>query len=1065
MIYDVAISYAKEEVARLEETVAVLERAGLSVWTDRGLLPVGRTEQAERLVPAGVEHWEAIREGIDRSATFVFLDSPRWRSSEYCRKECRHAIQRGIRTIESGAASSGEVDASARVAEGDAAGMIAAVREGLEVSRAHARVRLLTVEDGVGATEVAPDDVTVLAEANLGELGMFLPPAMARGMDEALELARRRRLRLATLLAVAVTVAALLAAVGLFAWIAARKDEERASSAARHVESLALATASGSSANTFARLDLARRAIDLEQNPTTVTALREAVDGFGKGVSIHLDEVEPLGLAVANDGDVVAVQHSGGLSLISAHGGEVQREVSPEAAGAVPVLAFAPAGRKLAVVRSEGGSVEIVDFRTGRLVRVGGTTEIAAVFFISDRRGIAVSHEGEVLEFDPEGPHPRAKRVQWVLGPVRAAALTDVGSDGKFSLATLVDGAVEVTEVGAAAAPWRAPLPLPQDPFSPGRESVTVCGGDLAVLATGRAEGLSFGFGIPYTIDPAGNVDQAGSLHATGGSICLPEGGALAIDPLSGQHPFPEGGAILPNLIDPPTEVASYALASSENGQWAGVSGPRGTLKVVELEGSARAQEMQQVETVAAGEPNGTAVVVGAREVQGVSFQGDGVADIETGVGEAARGAYFDPELGTVLAVGEELLVVRDGRVRGSRPVGTPIYAVHPGQPGASALVIPAYTRNAFDVPLQGGRKTSVELPGDVHAGATQLSDAIELPGRSHRLVTAASDGYLDLLAYPSGREVRRRRVAPPGPLSLAVAGDGQLLASGSDGLVRLVDSRTLAVERERRVLPAAPSLVVTSPSAKFAAVFSPDDVAAVLALPSLDPVSRIGPIDALNSVAFSGDRTLLLGADLHWITGGDEASVTSWPLCAPCAGDAERLRGMAASLVEPRPAGERSSFVPEPAEEIEDEGGDGATVTTAGVGGLRLGATAADLRERHLIGKLGPGCVFASGQRIAHLLPPLRGTAVFEDPGVRLSSIVLTGGAVSSRGVEVGDSAGEMLAAYPQAEFEPADPNAPFPFGFLRVRRGQEVLMTMLVDPDSQRVIEIDVPNPAFCE
>ena len=125
MIYDAAISYAKEEAGRLREAEEALLREGFAVWTDRGLLPLGAEAEAERLVPAGVEHWEAIRDGIRRSATFVYLDSPAWRASAYCRKEHAFAQEQGIRMV----------------AAAEPESLPAAVEKGLEVSRAHARIR------------------------------------------------------------------------------------------------------------------------------------------------------------------------------------------------------------------------------------------------------------------------------------------------------------------------------------------------------------------------------------------------------------------------------------------------------------------------------------------------------------------------------------------------------------------------------------------------------------------------------------------------------------------------------------------------------------------------------------------------------------------------------------------------------------------------------------------------------------------------------------------------------------------------------------------------------------
>jgi WD40 repeat protein len=908
MIYDVAISYAKEETVRLEKTKDALEREGLSVWTDRGLLRLGEGEQAERLVPAGVEHWEAISSAIDHAATFIFLDSPHWRASKYCRNERAHAHKRGIRTIAVGDPPKDDVKAASRVAAGDTGALVAAVRAGLDISRAHARVRAATFADVATTGEPSGEDVTTLAEADLGELGMSLLPQMRVRMEEALARQRRRRRRIGAILGAALMVAAALAVVAVFGWIAAQRDEARAASTARHIESLAVASASELSTNTFARLALARRGIDLEQNSTTVAALRTAIEGFGEGITLHLDQDEPLALAIADNGNVAIAQNSGALTLVTARGGQVQREVSADVAAAGLDLAFAPSGSKLAVIRGDG-EAEVIDFATARVVRVRGAGKLAAVLLVSDKRGIAVGEEGQVYEFDPGLRHPRAKQLQSLRAPVRAAAIADVEQDGKFALATLVDGAVEVTKIGGHAAPWRVPLAVPQGPFSLGWESLRVCGGKLVVLASGTTSDAAVSFNIPYTVSPSGKVAEIGSLIHSNGSICLPEGSALAVDFVQGQYPVPEDGPELPNLVGPPGGRVQYAIASSDNDQWAAAAGGDGTLKIVALANYGRTKDLEQVETVAptvAGPP----LVAGDGEIQTVSL-GSGSRRVAAYKGRVARGAYADPHLGTVIAVGDELLVLDRAGMRKRIQLGRSPYVVHPGRPGASALVVFAESNAVTDVPLDGGRRTTVPLPADVGEGSSELSDVVELPGSLPRLVTAATDGYLDVLAYPSGHELRRRRIAPPGPVALSVGKDGELVSSGSDGVVRLLDPRTLAVETSRRVLPPGPTLVTTNPAESLAAVFGRSDEAVVVGLPGLDPITRTPPIDGLNSLAFEGDKNLLLGADVRLLGAGDEASITSWPVCATCAANPSQLRRMAAALGEPNPSDARLRFRP----------------------------------------------------------------------------------------------------------------------------------------------------------
>lgn len=917
MIYDVAISYAGREKVRLDGVEAALVSAGFSVWTDRTPLRVSERGEAERLVPAGIEHEEAIRDAIDHSATFVFLDSAAWRKSGYCRDEHTHACARGMRTISVGGSAEGRPEATEQIAKGDPEALADALRRGLEAGRAHARVRVAAAR-GPGVTrgeDVAPEDVATLAAANLAELGMSLSAPMTARMDEALERARRRRRRNMGLATAGLAILAVLATLSVLAWIAAGRDEDRAADTARHVESLAAAAASESTVNTFARLALARQSVDLEENPTTLAAMRTAIQRFGEGIAIRLDRDEAAALAVANDGDVATAQTSGAVTLVPASGGR-QREIPADRAEAGSILAFSPDGTKLGAVRRDGGGAEIVEFETGRLARVAGTAEIAALFFLSERRAIAVSHEGEVLEFDPGARRPRARRLQWVLGPVRAATLASSGPKEAFSLATLVDGAVEVTEIGGEAPAWRAPLPLtaPQSEFSAGWESVRVCGGKLAVLAAVSADGVGpAGFGIPLTVNPDGKAVEAGSLFHSQGSICLPGGTALAVDFSYGQHPFPAEGPALPDFVAEADERVVYAIGSSENGQWAAAAGNDGRLKIVELGSYGLLREMPNLQEVAPS-TEGRSLAITDTAILDIPLAGGPIRTVaETPDREAARGSYLDPRFGTVLAIASEMIVVRDGRVRERIPVGERVWAIHPWRPGVSALAVTSGRdlNRALEVPLNGSPPTAMVIPRDLYSGSTQLSDALALPGSPTRMVVAGTDGYLSLLAFPSGRELLRRRVVATGPISLSLAADGRLLTGNADGTVRLLDPRTLKTERSRPVFAPSPTLVATDASGGAAAAFGAGGVAVVLDLPSLSPTTELPAVRALESVAFDGDRRLVLGADLRLIGGGDEASVVSWPLCRACGAGAERLRAIGARLAEPPVADRQLRFVP----------------------------------------------------------------------------------------------------------------------------------------------------------
>jgi hypothetical protein len=139
--------------------------------------------------------------------------------------------------------------------------------------------------------------------------------------------------------------------------------------------------------------------------------------------------------------------------------------------------------------------------------------------------------------------------------------------------------------------------------------------------------------------------------------------------------------------------------------------------------------------------------------------------------------------------------------------------------------------------------------------------------------------------------------------------------------------------------------------------------------------------------------------------------------------------------------------------------------VKPGSVGGLKLGDTIRSLHRRKLIGVLRPGCELDPGQRFANLRPPLKGVAIFFHGGTRLSSIVVEGGAETTRGIEVGSTVRAAREAYPKAEYDPPGSNEPFAEGFLWVNRAANPRMTFLITPDSKRVLSISVPSVNFCE
>jgi hypothetical protein len=139
--------------------------------------------------------------------------------------------------------------------------------------------------------------------------------------------------------------------------------------------------------------------------------------------------------------------------------------------------------------------------------------------------------------------------------------------------------------------------------------------------------------------------------------------------------------------------------------------------------------------------------------------------------------------------------------------------------------------------------------------------------------------------------------------------------------------------------------------------------------------------------------------------------------------------------------------------------------VTNRGVGAVHLGASAATLRRKNLIGSLRNGCEFEPGQRVAPLRAPLRGWVTFGANGHGVTQLTIEGGAETARQVGVGSTASEARKAYPKALYEAPGTAKPFAQGFLWIPDLAHPKMTFVVEPGSRTVEAIAVPSPAFCE
>jgi hypothetical protein len=139
--------------------------------------------------------------------------------------------------------------------------------------------------------------------------------------------------------------------------------------------------------------------------------------------------------------------------------------------------------------------------------------------------------------------------------------------------------------------------------------------------------------------------------------------------------------------------------------------------------------------------------------------------------------------------------------------------------------------------------------------------------------------------------------------------------------------------------------------------------------------------------------------------------------------------------------------------------------ITPAGVDGVKLGMTFAQLRTAHLVGKLRPGCELAGpNARSARLRAPLKGTINFTPTAPRkVTDITVTGGA-TARGVGIGATKAKILAKFPEAKLDHST-EATFGITLVRIPKTGGGKLRFAIDVVTHKVTLIGIPIIAFCE
>ena len=139
--------------------------------------------------------------------------------------------------------------------------------------------------------------------------------------------------------------------------------------------------------------------------------------------------------------------------------------------------------------------------------------------------------------------------------------------------------------------------------------------------------------------------------------------------------------------------------------------------------------------------------------------------------------------------------------------------------------------------------------------------------------------------------------------------------------------------------------------------------------------------------------------------------------------------------------------------------------ITPSGVGAVKLGRTAAQLRQQGLIGRLRKGCEPAGpNARSARLLAPLRGSVDFSQTTPRRVRTIVVRGGARARGVGIGARIRRIRAAFPRARVDHTT-EAMFGITLVKIPPNGGGRIQFAVDVDTKRTTLIGIPRVPFCE
>jgi hypothetical protein len=139
--------------------------------------------------------------------------------------------------------------------------------------------------------------------------------------------------------------------------------------------------------------------------------------------------------------------------------------------------------------------------------------------------------------------------------------------------------------------------------------------------------------------------------------------------------------------------------------------------------------------------------------------------------------------------------------------------------------------------------------------------------------------------------------------------------------------------------------------------------------------------------------------------------------------------------------------------------------ITPAGVGQVKLGMTFAQLRAKHLVGKLRNGCELSGpNTKTSRLRSPLRGNVDWTKTTPRRAKRITVSRGAKARGVGIGDRLADIKAAFPKAKVNHSTEDM-FGITLVRIPKDGGGKIAFSVRVDTKKIDLIGVPVIPFCE